>query len=113
MTNGDTQEVLALREQVQTLRAKLADTQAVLPAEWKLTVTEDRVFRALLAVDCATRASIAEGAAVPETRTIDVYIARIRKKLTPFGVEIETVRDRGWRLVGRFTWQRVLNAQAA
>jgi len=103
----------SLRAEIERLRAVLADTQASVPAGWRLTATEDKVFRVLLAVDCATRAAIAQGAGLTENRSIDVHLTRIRKKLTPFGVEIETVRSRGWRLVGRAGWCGALNSQAA
>jgi two-component system cell cycle response regulator CtrA len=107
------QDPESLKAEVVRLRAILADAGAVVPAEWRLTAAEERIFRVLLAVDTATRAAIAEGAERPENRTIDIHIARIREKLKPFGVEIETVRSRGWRLVGRFTWARVLAARPA
>lgn len=113
MTEQGMQEPESLKSELERLRTIFADTAAIVPAEWKLTNTEDRIFRALLAVDCATREAIAEGAKVGLNRSIDVVIHRIRNKLTPFGVEIETVRSRGWRLVGRFTWQRSLAARAA
>lgn len=108
MTQGHLQEG-DLRAEVERLRAALADTQSVVPADWRLTLTEAKVFAVLLAVDNATRAAIAAGAGLAENRSIDVHLTRIRKKLTPFGVEIETVRGSGWRLVGRYTWGRALS----
>ena len=102
----------ALRAEIDALKATLADTQAVVPPEWKLTDSEERIFRVLLSCDIATRAAIAAGAGRGETRTIDVHVTRIRKKLSRFGVEIETVRGKGWRLVGRFTWARTLALQS-
>lgn len=107
------QSVESLQAEVAGLRALLSNADAVVPAEWRLTSAEERIFRVLLAVDNATRKVIAEGADAPETRTIDVHITRIRSKVERFGVEIETVRGRGWRLVGRFTWARSLAARNA
>ena len=103
----------ALQARVADLESKFSDTQAIVPAEWGLTAMEERVFRVLLAVETVTRQAVAEGAGTPETRTIDVHIARIRKKVSRFGVDIESVRARGWRLVGRFTWARSLAARTA
>lgn len=113
MANQPVQEPETLEAEVVRLRALLSDSNAIIPAEWRLSVTEDKVFRVMLGVDCAARAVIAAGASLTDNRSIDVHITRIRKKLTPFGVEIETVRSRGWRLVGRFTWARVLAPRSA
>jgi DNA-binding response OmpR family regulator len=102
-----------LRAELTQLRAAFTETKAVAPAEWRLTPTEERVFRVMLACDTAGRAAIAAGASLGETRTIDVHLLRIRDKLTRFGVEIETVRGKGWRLVGREAWSRTLQPKAA
>lgn len=106
-------ELESLRAEVAQLRAAMVNAQAVIPHDWRLTATEERVFRVLLAVDTATRQIIHEGAGVEGVRSADIHILRIRRKTKRFGVEIETVRAKGWRLVGRFTWERVLLANAA
>ena len=105
-------EVDTLKMRVAELERKFSDTLAVLPAEWKLSPQEDRVFRVLLAVDIAGRAAIEIGSGC-RGRIIDNYILRIRRKTARFGVVIETVHNRGWRLVGRFTWARSFAAQSA
>jgi DNA-binding response OmpR family regulator len=38
--------------------------------------------------------------ALLETRTVDVHIAKLRKKLGAHGERIETVRGQGYRLCG-------------
>lgn len=106
-------QVDELRAQVAELTALLADSAAAVPPEWRLTATEERIFRVLLAVDTASRQAIAKGASLSENRTIDVHIARIRTKVNRFGAEIETVRAKGWRLVNRQGWGRSLAPQAA
>jgi DNA-binding response OmpR family regulator len=106
-------DIESLRAEVAGLRAMLFDSKAVAPAEWRLTAAETRVFRVLLAVDTCTRKIIAEGAQVPETRTVDVHITRIRNKTKPFSVRIESVVGSGWRLVGRTTWAGLLAAPNA
>lgn len=105
-------DVEILQQRVAELEAMFVDTRAVIPSEWRLTQTEDRVFRVLLAVDVATRAALQQGADV-KGRGPDVHILRIRRKAARFGVVIETVHSHGWRLVGRVTWARSLAAQAA
>jgi DNA-binding response OmpR family regulator len=112
LPTGD-ESVESLRLTVDSLKAALADTKADLPAEWRLTVTEARVFRVLLACDVSTRAAIAAGANLRNNRTIDVHVLRIRKKTARFGAEIETVRAKGWRLVNRNSWARSLAPAAA
>jgi DNA-binding response OmpR family regulator len=103
----------ALRAEVAGLRAALADSQSDLPGDWRLTATEERIFRVFLALDIATRAAIAEAAGVKAYRTQGVHISRIRAKLKPHRVEIETVHTKGWRLVGRPAWQAVLSHPTA
>lgn len=102
-----TPDVCALQNEVGRLRALLSDSSAMLPTEWKLTPAEERIFRALLASDCASVATIQEVAAT-NAQAARVHLHRIRKKLSPRGVEIETLHGRGWRLVGREQWARIL-----
>lgn len=106
-------EAETLRAEIERLRACLANTAAAVPVNWHLTTTEERVFRILLAVEIATRESIAEGAAVKCPRTQGVHICRMRRKLKPHRVEIETVQRKGWRLVGREAWRALLTPEAA
>lgn len=105
-------EVETLKRRVAELEARFSDTQAGLPAEWRLSPQEDRVFRVLLAVDIAGRDAIEIGSGC-KGRVVDNYILRIRRKTARFGVVIETIHHRGWRLVGRFTWARSFAAQSA
>lgn len=35
----------------------------------------------------------------PDQKIIDVMVCKVRKKLQPLGVKIETIHGRGWRLV--------------
>lgn len=106
-------EIDVLRARVSQLEGMLADSQAVIPSEWRLTPTEERVLRVLLAVDRASRDLLNEGAGLTGKRAADVHILRIRRKTARFGVVIDTIHDRGWSLIGRFTWARGLSPQAA
>ncbi|OOY25037.1 DNA-binding response regulator [Thioclava sediminum] len=54
-------------------------------------MSKDRLHEGLYAFDDA----------VPGDNAIELYIARLRKKLTGSGVEIETLRGRGYRLAAR------------
>ena len=107
-----TDEVDTLKARIAELEGRFTDSQAVMPAEWRLSPQEDRVFRVLLSVDIAGRDAIEIGSGC-RRRIIDNYILRIRRKTARFGVVIETVHSRGWRLVGRFTWARSFAAQSA
>ena len=98
--------------EVGRLRALLADSTAAVPADWRLSVTEEKIFRALLANDFVGQPLIAEVAGTPTARSSRVHMHRIRTKLTPRGVSIETVHGRGWRLIGRDHWRAILDASA-
>jgi DNA-binding response OmpR family regulator len=100
--------VAQLASEVVRLRALLSDTACAVPADWRLTKTEETIWRVLLAHDCASAALIAEAAEVPTLQSVRVHLMRLRKKLMPQRVEIETLNGRGWRLVGRDHWARVL-----
>lgn len=100
-----------LKEELTALQAKFSATESPAPAAWKLTAHEERVFSVLLAVDTATRDAVGVALARAPTRTVDVFVSRIRKKISPHGLEIETVRGKGWRLVSREAWRHALAAQ--
>lgn len=100
-----------LRAEVARLTALLRDTAAVFPRTWSLTPGEENVFRALLAHDIATVAVVVE-AVNASAAAIRVFIHRIRQKLTPHNVEIETLQGRGWRLVGREQWAAILKSNS-
>lgn len=102
-----------MKARVAELEGMLADAQAIIPVEWRLSPAEERVFRVLLANDRAARDLINEGAGLTGKRAADVHILKIRRKTARFGVVIETIHERGWTLVGRFTWARGLSPQAA
>jgi DNA-binding response OmpR family regulator len=87
------------------LRSLIADSAAVLPINWKLTRTEDSVFRVLLAHDIASAGLIVEADGGPgSVEAVRVFIHRLRTKLAGIA-EIETIAGRGWRLVARESWR--------
>ncbi len=66
--------------------------------EWRLTPMETRVFERLAARPCITAADVTE---VSQTRSLTsarVIICKLRQKLGYFGLEIEGVFGRGYRL---------------
>lgn len=79
-------------------------TQAPTPLEWGLTAHEARVIGVLLTRELATKeaimAALYSGRAVDaaEPKIVDVFVCKARKKLAPFGIEIETVWGQGYRI---------------
>ena len=91
-----------LREQVRQLKAVI-EPDLPLPIEWPLTRTQQRVLRMLVARPVVTRRTIMAGLYSDRAdgrgeRVPDVVIHYLRRKLSPFGVAIETVPNRGWSL---------------
>lgn len=92
-----------LREQIARLEAALG-LGFVAPIEWRATATEARLFGALLARELLTKdAAMAVlyrdfGKDEPEPKIVDVFICKLRKKLKPFGIAIETVWGVGYRV---------------
>lgn len=99
-----------LTSEVKRLRALLTDSSATLPIDWRLTPTEESIFRAMLARDFASPALIAEVAGTATPQSARVHVHRIRQKLAPHRIEIETVTGKGWRLIGREQWRAILGA---
>lgn len=101
------QEIEQLRERVRQLEDILAPPGTPIPLEWRLTGKEARVFAHLTTRDVATKESIMlalysdradEG---PEMKIVDVFICKMRKKIEPFGVTINTVWGTGYSLANR------------
>jgi DNA-binding response OmpR family regulator len=70
------------------LRAREFDLLAALARDPGVVLTRDALLEGVWGTDFPG-----------ETRTIDVHVAEVRKKLTPDGPPIETVRGHGYRLV--------------
>lgn len=75
-----------------------------LPREWRLTAQEARVFGVLANREVATKEAVMVGlySDRPDEdvaiKIVDVYVCKLRKKLTPFGIKIETIWGRGYSL---------------
>jgi two-component system, cell cycle response regulator CtrA len=92
------------------LRARIAQLEELLgfslkaPIVLRLTGSEGSVFGALMARDLVTKehvmAALYRNYAKDEAeiKIVDVFICKIRKKLKPFKIEIETVWGVGYRM---------------
>lgn len=92
-----------LLDQVDVLKGALADEDVILPAEWRLSPTEDQVFRVMLRRDVARlpafmAAIYSDRPDPPEDKIVQVFIFRMRRKLRPFGISIHRVRNVGYAL---------------
>jgi two-component system, cell cycle response regulator CtrA len=96
-----------LRERVRQLEEALCPPSVVIPVEWRLTGSEARVFAHLTTKDLVTKDSLMAAMysdradEEPEKKIVDVFICKLRKKLKPFGIEIDTVWGQGYSLVHR------------
>lgn len=98
------QENALLRERVASLEAVLVETSP-LPIEWRLTMQETRVFGVLVNRELATKEAIMAGLyfdrgadEVAEPKIVDVFVCKMRRKLRPFGVEVQTIWGQGYAL---------------
>jgi len=74
-----------------------------LPVEFRLTPRERQTLGLLMIRERAAKGQImdhlyADSAHEPEIKIIDVYVSKMRKKLTPFGITIWTIWGFGYRL---------------
>lgn len=99
-----------LEAEIETLRARVRDLERALggedwaPIELRLGPTETRLFALLLRRPLLSRETAwtvfygdrdADG---PPPKIFDVWIARMRPKLRPFGIEIATRWRVGWEM---------------
>ncbi|WP_020179671.1 winged helix-turn-helix domain-containing protein [Methylopila sp. M107] len=92
------------------LRERIAQLQELLgfhettPIEWRLTPSEAAVVGFLLKRPMASKDEILSALYSlrpddpPAVKIVDVFVCKIRKKIKPFGVEIETVWGQGYRI---------------
>ncbi len=101
-------EIETLRERVRQLEDLLIPTGVLCPIEWGLTGSEARLFAFLTTRDMATKEQIMHAlyadrhnADEVEPKIVDVFICKLRKKLTPHGVTVDTVWGQGYSLRDR------------
>jgi two-component system cell cycle response regulator CtrA len=97
-------ENLALRDRVAMLERDLMGTVS-LPPVLGLTRQEERIFLVLLHRDVCSKEQLMIGAYdqlhegdLPHIKIIDVFICKLRKKLKPHGIAIDTHWGRGFSL---------------
>lgn len=93
-----------LRGRIAMLEAEIGLRNNV-PLLFGLTGSESRLMSMLLQRGFATKEQLliavtsdVTGNKVPEIKIVDVYICKMRKKLAPFGIVIETTWGRGYNL---------------
>jgi two-component system cell cycle response regulator CtrA len=110
VTRVNTRYLRALQDENARLREQAAYLQDALtcgflaPLEWGLTPQENRFLGALVGRVLATREMIMaalyhdRGADEAAAKIIDVLACKLRRKLKPHAIEIQTVWGRGYRL---------------
>ena len=102
-------EVIALRDKVAGLEAELRYVKdlisppgLIFPQRWKLTGKEEILLRALMAAVSSTKerllVSLYDSEPEAEIKIVDVFICKIRKKLSTDGIEIDTMWGSGYRI---------------
>lgn len=106
---NDRAQISRLEDQIYALRERVADLERTLGEEFlppralRLTGYERRLLGLLMARDLVRKPAaytLLYGAGPCETdpKVLDVYIHRIRGKLRPHGVSIETLFALGWSI---------------
>ncbi|EAP89150.1 two-component response regulator [Oceanicaulis sp. HTCC2633] len=100
-------ENTALREQLARLRAEWMNPEWRAPVELGLTPNEEAILAALKARGALTKDQIhfelygdrIDGG--PEMKIVDVLVCKLRKKLKPFEIAIDTEWGRGYALTAQ------------
>jgi two-component system cell cycle response regulator CtrA len=95
-----------LRERVRQLESALADPTWHPPIEWGLTMSETKVMRALLSRPQVSKLGIMtalygdrpDDDGGIEAKIVDVFIHKLRRKIAPFEITIETLWGVGYAL---------------
>lgn len=93
-----------LEDRIEYLEAQLQDEDLIIPASWQLSPSEGKVLKCLLRRNLMTRDNAmallysARGGDEPGDRIIDVFVAKIRRKLKRHGITIATQWGQGWYL---------------
>ena len=94
-----------LRAEIDEFKRQLAHEYSA-PREWMLTALEERIVGLLVKSESCSKDMLFNGLYgdrldQPDPKIVDVFICKIRKKLAPFEIEIETLWGRGYRLSDR------------
>src|SRR5579883_1983194 len=99
-------EIIAARATIAALQTQLANYRALLrpietlPRSWRLTPTETQIAIALARSNNGLRKCALHEIINPETeaKIVDVFVCKVRKKLAPHGITIETIWGDGFRM---------------
>ena len=103
-------EIATMRQQIEELEERNRQLEELLrgdediPAAWGLTRMEEQFYRLLDSRGTASHDSImthlygADPNGGAEQKVLHVWVCKVRKKLKPFGIEIETIWGHGYRL---------------
>lgn len=97
--------IQSLRDQIEVLEQALIGRDPM-PLVLQLTQTENLVLAFLAQRDQATKGQIMTALyglrpaehEIPEQKIVDVFVCKLRKKVVPFGITIETVWGIGYAL---------------
>lgn len=109
---GECDRCVVLEVENDALRAEISDLRDLLggrwypPLEYQLTQTEAAILGALVAVERCSKEHMWQAlymnrstSEMPEIKIIDVLVCKLRRKVRPFGVEIDTLYGYGYRLL--------------
>lgn len=92
-----------LRDELEMLKETLG-LRFIAPVEMRLTGKESQVLGRLLRGGCVTKDAIMAalyrdaGKEEPEIKIVDVFVCKLRAKLKPFGIGIETRWGAGYEI---------------
>lgn len=97
------QRVAELESEVARLSASPEVYMASPSPKFRLTPTEALVFARIVATGFATKRDLLAIVSLgkekpPEEKIVDVYVCKIRAKLEPFDIVIETAHGRGYKI---------------
>lgn len=91
-----------LRERVRALEEELRGGKNVVPTILGLTRREELLFALLMSRELVTKSGamneiyVVESENPPQQKIIDVFVCKLRAKLKPFDITIETLWGRGY-----------------
>lgn len=90
-------------ERIRQLEEELAGTSVAWPLDWGFTNSERAIMTSLMRHDFADKGNLyfslyghKSEDEQAEPKTIDVFVCRIRKRLKPLGLNIQTVWGKGY-----------------
>lgn len=107
----DDARVEALEAELERANARITQLEeamgmgVITPVDWKLSPSEMRIFGALLArtyinADAAMAVLYRDqGKEEAHVKILDVFVCKLRKKIGPFGITIETIWGTGYRML--------------